>query len=111
MIHLSNNIGYVDFDEFVEMLYDAGWRATADAQHSNIAKLYDDLVILRSVPHITGNIRPSFAKDEYLEYIDKISRSGKPVAIRDLMDCFDLSHIEAKLILQYWNLNFNKRRM
>ena len=111
MIHLSNNIGHVDFDEFVEMLYDAGWRATADAQHSNIAKLYDDLVILKSVHHITGNIRPSFVKDAYLEYIDKVSRSGKPVAIRDLMDYFDLSHITAKLTMQYWNLTFNKRHM
>ena len=33
----------MDKDKFADMLLDAGWRNTADAQYSGIYRLYDEL--------------------------------------------------------------------
>lgn len=43
----GKSITAVPLDEFIDMLYECGWRNTCDAQHDNIKKLHNDILILK----------------------------------------------------------------
>lgn len=43
----GKSITAVTFDEFIDMLCECGWKDTADAQHTNIKQLYNEILILK----------------------------------------------------------------
>ena len=44
----GKSITAVTLDEFIDMLYECGWRCPCDAQYSRIQELYNNLYILKT---------------------------------------------------------------
>lgn len=111
MISLNKDINQVDFDAFVDMLYDAGWRNTCDAQHSLIESLYNDLLILKYSPvNIKIGGYPMGVEHKHLMYLDDIYSTGKSTSYIDLQAKFGVTISVAKTIVEYWDDTFTERR-
>ena len=57
----------MDFDEFVNRLYKIGWRATGDAQHTQIRELWGELIQEGLRVHL-GNPTTGAVDEGYCEH-------------------------------------------